>query len=82
MVATSASRAWMSQDTGNMSLRIFTPTQNTSGMVAMATNARPTLMLSMYAEATTATPHWTRMDGAKARYICTERMSELARDMS
>ena len=32
--------------------------------------------------ATTAIEHWTMMFGPKVRYICTERMSELAREIS
>jgi hypothetical protein len=51
-------------------------------MVAMAMKARATLMESMKPNATTAMEHWTRMEGAKVMYICTERMSELAREMS
>ena len=43
MVATSASRAWMIHETGNIDLRMRTPVQNTSGMVAMAMKARGTL---------------------------------------
>ena len=82
MVATSARRDWISQDTGNIDLRILTPTITTKGIVAMATKARGTLMESMKQNATTAMLHCTRMLGAKVRYICTERMSELAREMS
>ncbi len=51
-------------------------------MVAMATKASGTLMESMKPKATTAMEHWTRIDGAKVMYIWTERMSELAREMS
>ena len=51
-------------------------------MVAMATKARGTLIDSMKMKATTAMEHWTRMDGAKVMYIWTERMSELAREIS
>ena len=36
----------------------------------------------MKPKATTAMEHWTRMDGANVMYIWTERMSELAREMS
>ena len=39
-------------------------------------------MESMKMKATTAMEHWTRIMGAKVRYIWTERMSELAREMS
>ena len=53
-----------------------------SGMVAIATNASGTLVASMYPKATTAMEHWTMINGAKVRYICTERMSELAREIS
>ena len=51
-------------------------------MVAMATKASGTLMDSMKPKATRAMEHWTRMDGAKVMYIWTDRMSELAREMS
>ena len=51
-------------------------------MVAMATKASGTLIESMKPKATTAIEHWTRINGAKVRYICTERMSELAREIS
>ena len=53
-----------------------------NGMVDMATKARGTLIDSMYPNATTAMAHWTRMLGAKVRYIWTDRMSELDREMS
>ena len=53
-----------------------------NGMDAMATKASGTLMESMKANATKAMEHCTRIMGAKVRYICTERMSELAREMS
>ena len=72
----------MSHDTGNIDLRILTPTKKTKGMVAMATKARGTLIDSMKPKATTAMQHCTRIIGAKVMYICTERMSELAREMS
>ena len=51
-------------------------------MVAMATKASGTLMVSMTQKAMTAIEHWTRISGAKVMYIWTERMSELAREMS
>ena len=82
MVATSASRAWMSHDTGNIDLRMRWPTMKTKGMVNMATKARATLIESMKPKATRAMLHCTRIIGAKVMYICTERMSELAREMS
>jgi len=47
MVATSARRAWMIHETGNMVFRILTPTRKTNGMVTMATSASGTLMESM-----------------------------------
>ena len=47
IVATSASRAWISQETGNMLRRMRTPMTNTSGSVAIATNASGTLIVSM-----------------------------------
>ena len=51
-------------------------------MVAMATKARGTSIESMKPKATMAMEHWTRIDGAKVMYIWTERMSQLAREMS
>ncbi len=36
----------------------------------------------MKPKATTAIEHWTRIIGAKVMYIWTERMSELAREIS
>ncbi len=51
-------------------------------MVDIVTNASCTLIDNISANASTATLHDTRMLGAKARYICTERMSEFAREMS
>ncbi len=51
-------------------------------MVAMATKASGTSMCSMKPKATMAMEHWTRMDGANVMYIWTDRMSELAREMS
>ena len=51
-------------------------------MVAMATKARGTLIESMTPKAMTAIEHWTRISGANVMYIWTERMSELAREMS
>ena len=53
-----------------------------NGIDAMATKASGTLMESMKPKATTAMEHCTRIIGAKVRYICTERMSELAREIS
>ena len=53
-----------------------------NGMDAMATKASGTLMESMNAKATNAMEHCTRIIGANVRYICTERMSELAREIS
>ena len=38
-------------------------------------------MVAIITKATTATPHCRMMLGAKARYICTARMSEFARVM-
>ena len=52
------------------------------GIAAMATKASGTLMESMKAKATSAMEHCTRIMGANVRYICTERMSELAREIS
>jgi hypothetical protein len=40
------------------------------------------LIVAIITKATTATPHWRMMLGAKARYSCTARMSELAREMT
>src|SRR5579863_6839986 len=82
MVATSASRDWINHDTGNIDLRILTPTTTTAGIVAIATRANGTLMDNMNPKATTATPHCTRIDGPNVMYICTERMSELAREIN
>ena len=53
-----------------------------NGIDAMATNASGTLMESMKPNATIAMEHCTRIMGANVRYICTERMSELAREIS
>ena len=72
----------MSQDTGNIDLRMRCPTKKTKGIVAMATKARGTLIDSMKPKATRALLHWTRIMGAKVMYIWTERMSEFAREMS
>ena len=72
----------MSHDTGNISRRIFTPAMKTNGMVDSATNASGTLIDSISANARRTTLHCTRMNGACDRYICTARMSELAREMS
>ena len=47
MVATSARRAWISHEMGNIDFRICTPVRYTSGMVAMATKARATSIESM-----------------------------------
>ncbi len=51
-------------------------------MVTMATKASGTLIDSMKPKATTAMLHWTRIMGANVMYICTDRMSELAREIS
>ncbi len=72
----------MSQDTGNISLRILRPAMNTKGMVESATNASGTLMDSISTNARRTTLHCTRMNGACDKYICTARMSEFAREMS
>ena len=53
-----------------------------NGMAAMATKASGTLMESMKQKATMAIEHCTRIMGAKVRYICTERISELALEIS
>jgi len=47
IVATSASRDWIIQETGNIVLRIRTLSTNTNGIVDIATRARGTLMVSM-----------------------------------
>ena len=52
------------------------------GMDTIATSASGTLMESMKQKATMAIEHCTRIIGAKVRYICTERMSEFAREIS
>ena len=81
-VATSARRAWISHDTGNIRLRILSPAMKTNGIVESATNASVTLIVIIRMKASTTTLHCTRMNGACDRYICTARMSELAREMS
>jgi hypothetical protein len=48
----------------------------------MVTNASGTLIESISTNARIATLHCTRIEGANVRYICTERMSEFAREMS
>ena len=48
----------------------------------MAMNASGTLIDSMKPNATTAIAHWTRMSGANVMYICTDRMSEFALEIS
>ena len=47
IVATSASRDWISHETGNIVLRIRTLSTNTNGIVDIATNASGTLIDSM-----------------------------------
>ena len=81
-VATSARRAWMIQEMGNMTWRIRMPAQNRNGITDMATRASGTLIESMKQKATIPMQHCTRISGANVAYICTERMSELAREMS
>jgi hypothetical protein len=53
-----------------------------NGIVAIATRAKGTLMVSISMKATGAMAHWTMIEGPKVRYIWTERMSELAREIS
>ncbi len=53
-----------------------------NGIATIATRASTTLIESMKPKATTATRHCTRIDGPKIRYICTARISELAREIS
>ncbi len=47
IVATSASRDWISHETGKICLRIRTLEKYTSGVVDIATNASGTLIESM-----------------------------------
>lgn len=55
---------------------------NVSGIGSMARMASGTSIASMYANDTSEIPDCTSRYGANARYICTARMSELAREMS
>ena len=82
MVATSAMRDWMTHEIGNITFRMRTPVQNSSGMTAIAMSASGTEIDSMKMKAMTPMAHCTRMSGAKVEYIWTERMSEFAREMS
>ena len=67
---------------GTSTLRMRTLSTNTNGIVDIATNANGTLIDSMYPKATTAIAHWTRIEGPNVRYIWTDRISELAREIS
>ena len=51
-------------------------------MTVMAMQASSGLMLSMKPKARTPMQHWTTMSGANVEYICTLRMSLLARLIS
>ncbi|GAB7051637.1 hypothetical protein JCM9534A_67630 [Catenuloplanes indicus JCM 9534] len=81
-VASPASRAWITHDTGNIARRMRSPSTPISGIVAIATHASGTLMVSISPNATSAIAHCTTIDGPNARYICTARMSALDRDIS
>ena len=81
-VASWASRAWISQETGKIALRMLTPSTPITGMVTIATIASGPLIDSINPNATTAIRHCTRIDGPNDRYICTARMSEPERDIS
>ena len=67
---------------GNITLRILMPTQKRIGIVAIAIKAKGTLMANMNPKATTPMAHCTMIKGANVAYIWTDRISELAREMS
>ena len=72
----------MSHETGNRLRRIRTPRTARSAPSAIVASASGTLIVSISANASTATPHWTNTVGANARYSWTGRMSELEREIS
>ena len=53
-----------------------------NGNVATATKVRPTWIDSISTSATTKLTRLSEINGANVRNICTERMSELAREIS
>ena len=79
MVATSARRACVIHEMGNITRRILIPTTYRIGMTTMEMRASTQLMLSMKPKATTPIKHCTMMSGAKMEYICTLRISLLTR---
>ena len=64
---------------GKSTRRILRPTKYRIGITTMAIHANSGSMLSMKPKARTPIDDWTKMSGAKVEYICTLRMSELAR---
>ena len=65
-----------------MTRRIRMPTMYRIGITIIEISANAQLMLSMNPNATTPMKHCTMMSGANIEYICTLRMSLLARLMS
>ncbi len=54
----------------------------TNGIVASATSVRPTWIVNMKTKATAKLTRLSATSGAKVRNICTDRMSEFAREIS
>ena len=69
-------------ESGNVWFRILTPAMYTNGIVASATSVRPTWIVNMKTSATAKLTRLSATSGAKVRNICTDRMSEFAREMS
>ncbi len=72
----------MIHEIGNMTLRIFIPTTYKIGMTTIASSANFQLMKSMKPKAMMPMKHCTTISGANVEYICTLRISLLARLMS
>ena len=75
-------RACTIQESGNVWFRSLTPARYTNGIVERATIVRPTWIENMKTSATTKLRRLSATSGAKVRNICTDRMSEFAREMS
>jgi hypothetical protein len=82
VVATSAVRACTIHEIGNIRSRMRTPTRYTNGSGSRATTASGTCTASMRPKANRKLTTCSTISGANVRNICTERMSELAREMS
>ncbi len=81
-VVTSAARACTIHDSGNIWLRSRAPATYVSGITARATRVRPTWIDAISTTATAKLTSCRVSSGANVQNICTERMSELAREIS